>query len=120
MNQPLFSVITVTLNCADDAVATARNVLSQDGATVEYLVKDGCSTDGTAERLAELGVRVIVTPDTGIYDAMNQGVAHASGRYICFLNAGDRFAGPHVLRDVATAIERYNEPDFLYGMFVPW
>jgi putative colanic acid biosynthesis glycosyltransferase len=115
VNQPLFSVITVTLNCADDAVATAQNVLSQDGATVEYLVKDGCSTDGTAERLTELGVRVIVAPDTGIYDAMNQGVAHASGRYICFLNAGDRFAGPNVLRDVATAIERYNEPDFLYG-----
>lgn len=115
MKQPLISIITVTLNCADDAELTARSVLAQDFADVEYLVKDGGSTDGTPERLRALGVRVIVSPDTGIYDAMNQGVAHAQGRYICFLNAGDRFADPTVLSTVATALDRHHEPDFLYG-----
>lgn len=115
MKQPLFSIITVTLNCAADAELTARSVLAQDFADVEYLVKDGGSTDGTPERLQALGVRVIVAPDSGIYDAMNQAIAHAQGRYICFLNAGDRFAGPDVLSTVATALAQRGEPDFLYG-----
>ncbi|WP_322813786.1 glycosyltransferase family 2 protein [Chloroflexus sp.] len=115
MKQPLFSIITITLNCAVDAEQTARSVLAQDFADVEYLVKDGCSADGTAERLQSLGVRVIVSPDTGIYDAMNQGVAHAQGTYVCFLNAGDRFNGPDVLSAVAEEITRSGEPDFLYG-----
>ncbi len=115
MNQPLFSVITITLNCAADAEQTAQSVLAQDFTDVEYLVKDGGSTDGTVERLQALGVRVIVSPDKGIYDAMNQGIAHARGRYLCFLNAGDRFAGPDVLSAVATALAQSGEPDFLYG-----
>lgn len=115
MSQPLFSIITITLNCADDAEQTARSVLEQDCSDVEYFVKDGCSTDGTPERLRALGVRVIVTPDSGIYEAMNQGIAHARGRYICFMNAGDRFAGPDALSAVAAALARYGEPDFLYG-----
>ncbi|WP_298815791.1 glycosyltransferase family 2 protein [Chloroflexus sp.] len=115
MSQPLFSVITITLNSAADAEQTARSVLEQNFTDVEYLVKDGVSTDGTIERLQALGVRVIVSPDTGIYDAMNQGIAHSRGRYLCFLNAGDRFAGPDVLATVAEALTRSGNPDFLYG-----
>ncbi len=115
MSQPLFSIITITLNCADAAERTARSVLAQDFADVEYLVKDGGSTDGTPERLQALGARVIVSPDSGIYDAMNQGVAHARGRYVCFLNAGDLFSRPDTLTAVAQAIAQRDEPDFLYG-----
>lgn len=115
MTEPLFSIITITLNCAADAERTARSVLAQTFPDVEYLVKDGCSTDGTPERLQALGVRVIVSPDSGIFDAMNQGLAYARGRYLCFLNAGDVFSSPHVLHIVADALARYGEPDFLYG-----
>jgi len=67
MARPLFSVVTVTLNCADAAEATARSVLAQSYADVEYLVKDGRSHDGTAERLQALGCNVVVSADTGIY-----------------------------------------------------
>jgi glycosyltransferase involved in cell wall biosynthesis len=113
--EPLFSVITIALNCAEDAERTARSVLAQAGTSYEYLIKDGGSTDGTVERLRALGVRVVSTPDDGIYDAMNQGLTASGGEYVVFMNAGDVFAAPDVLATVAQHIERRGRPDFLYG-----
>ncbi|NNJ09084.1 glycosyltransferase [Chloroflexales bacterium ZM16-3] len=113
---PLFSVVTIALNCADDAERTARSVLAQDYPDVEYLVQDGGSTDGTPERLMALGVTEIVSaPDGGIYDAMNQAIARCRGSYVCFMNAGDEFVGPGVLRAVAQAITDAGHPDLLFG-----
>jgi putative colanic acid biosynthesis glycosyltransferase len=97
MDKPLFSVVTVTLNCADDAVATAYSVLAQDFVSYEYIVKDGGSIDGTVERLHGLGISVHVENDSGIYDAMNQAIPLCQGEYIYFLNAGDTFYDNSVL-----------------------
>jgi putative colanic acid biosynthesis glycosyltransferase len=115
VKKPLISVITVTLNCAQDAVATARTVLSQEFADYEYLVKDGGSTDGTIEAMKEMGIRVVVQPDTGIYDAMNQALALCQGKYVCFLNAGDNFLYTQVLTDVAECIAKDPEVSFVWG-----
>jgi glycosyltransferase involved in cell wall biosynthesis len=106
MTRPLFSVVTVTLNCAEAAEATARTVLAQSYPGVEYIVKDGGSRDGTPERLRALGCDVTVSPDTGIYDAMNQALARCTGEYVYFLNAGDTFAAPTVLAELAGRIDR--------------
>ncbi|NJN15527.1 MAG: glycosyltransferase [Oscillochloris sp.] len=107
MTTPLFSVVTVTLNCAEAAVATAQTVLAQTYPHIEYIVKDGGSTDGTPERLRELGVsNVHVSADNGIYSAMNQALAQCSGEYVYFLNAGDTFASPTVLAELAERIDR--------------
>jgi glycosyltransferase involved in cell wall biosynthesis len=112
---PLFSIITVTLNCAEAAAATARSVLAQRGADLEYLVKDGGSHDGTAERLRDLGVRVVARPDTGIYDAMNQALVLCSGRYVCFLNAGDTFPDDRTLARVGARLAALGYPELAYG-----
>jgi putative colanic acid biosynthesis glycosyltransferase len=104
--RPLFSIVTVTLNCADDAARTARSVLAQEFRDYEYIVKDGGSTDGTADRLRSLGLQVTVSPDGGIYDAMNQALELCTGEYVYFLNAGDTFADPWVLHRVADRIDR--------------
>jgi putative colanic acid biosynthesis glycosyltransferase len=113
---PRFSIITITLDRADDAERTARSVLAQQGADFEYLVKDGASTDDTVARLRALGVeRIVSRPDGGIYDAMNQAIPLCRGAYVCFMNAGDTFAGPDTLAKVAALIERLGEPEFAFG-----
>ncbi len=55
------------------------------------------------------------TPDQGLYDAMNIGLAAASGEYLIFLNAGDTLAEPGTLKTLAEHIERDVRPDFIYG-----
>mgnify|MGYP000896953117 CR=1 FL=1 len=94
------TVITVTLNCRDLAIETAKSVLSQTSQEYEYVIKDGGSTDGTVESLRSMGLEVFVMADTGIYDAMNQAIGLASGDYLYFLNAGDTFFDDRVLEKV--------------------
>jgi putative colanic acid biosynthesis glycosyltransferase len=106
MEAPRFSIVTVTLNCAEDAARTAQSVLGQTYGDYEYIVKDGGSQDGTADQMRALGARVFVSPDRGIYDAMNQALDHCRGEYVYFLNAGDTFAGPDVLSRLAAGIDQ--------------
>jgi putative colanic acid biosynthesis glycosyltransferase len=116
MSAPLFSIVTVTLNCAEDACRTARSVLEQDFGDFEYIVKDGESSDDTVVRLRELGVsKLHVCKDAGIYPAMNQALALCTGRYVWYLNAGDILASPTVLSQFAGSIEQHSFPAFVYG-----
>lgn len=70
----------------------------------------GESPEGTAAAGAAYGrVRVFVERDRGIYDAMNQAVAHAAGDFVVFMNCGDMFADERVLERVEERIrEREN------------
>ena len=43
-------------------------------------------------------------PDAGIYDAMNKAARLATGDWIIYMNAGDTFASPHVLSELAEAL----------------
>ena len=103
------SVITVTYNPGDLLEPTMQSVLEQVGVRVDYVVVDGASKDGTAERLRAFGEKVqgvslvyrwVSEPDRGLYDAMNKGLAMATGDYVLFLNAGDTLAHPRVLEDL--------------------
>jgi putative colanic acid biosynthesis glycosyltransferase len=89
------SVVTVVRNDKEGLARTMGSVAEQDYPSLEYIVVDGASTDGTLEVLrghASLVSRWISEPDGGIYVAMNKGTRLATGDYICFMNAGDRFA----------------------------
>ncbi len=77
---------------------------------------DGGSCDGTLSYLDGAGLSCKSTPDQGIYDAMNKGIACAQGRYLLFLNAGDVLASDYTLASLAEFIEAQNQvPDFIYG-----
>lgn len=106
MSDLLFSVVTITLNCVDDAIVTAQSVLAQDFANYEYIVKDGGSTDGTIERMREMGIRSYVENDLGIYDAMNQAINLCQGEYIYFLNAGDTFYDKSTLTKLSSFMDQ--------------
>lgn len=120
--QPLFSIITVTFNAASTLGPTLESVASQDyDGSVEHLVIDGGSSDGTPE-LARAkgreGIVVVSEPDQGLYDAMNKGLDRAKGEYVIFLNAGDTFHGSDVLSRYARAIAENDHPGIVYGQTV--
>lgn len=97
------SVVTVCYNAADLIEGTIRSVADQTYTDMEYIVIDGSSNDGTTDiirRYADVITYCISEPDNGIYDAMNKGIAAATGDYIIFMNAGDKFADHEVLANV--------------------
>jgi putative colanic acid biosynthesis glycosyltransferase len=91
------SVITVVLNERDKLMKTIESVLRfsnlNPDLSIEHLVIDGASSDGTLELLKSKtnpSLRYISEKDNGIYQAMNTGVAMGgSGGYVLFINAGD-------------------------------
>lgn len=98
------SVITVCYNSQATIERSIQSVVDQQWPEVEHIVIDGGSTDGTLEILERFRphlASLVSEPDRGIYDAMNKGLARASGEVVCFLNADDRYADPTVLTEVA-------------------
>ena len=116
---PLFSIVTITLNNLQSLHNTKNSVQEQDFHDYEWLVVDGGSKDGTPAYLASINADFTSERDTGIYDAMNKGLARAAGKYVIFLNAGDELAKPDVLGKIAQAIKSNpHVPDFVYGDFI--
>ena len=116
--QPKFSIITITYNAASVIEPTLQSVLSQTYTEYEYLLIDGGSKDNTVAKAKASGIEfahIVSERDNGIYDAMNKGIALATGDYLCFLNAGDAFYGPDTLQTIANAATREEFPDVLYG-----
>ena len=119
MQQPLFSIITITYNASRWAEQTFLNVLSQSYPHIEYIVIDGGSTDGTVDIIKryESGFAYWVSePDKGIYDAMNKGLQKATGDYVWFINAGDSLCTADTVQRVASLIQKRKAlPDVVYG-----
>lgn len=117
MIPPKFSIITVVFNNENTILDAVKSVVTQCYAHIEYLVIDGQSTDGTLDRLKECkgAVTLLISePDKGIYDAMNKGIALATGDVIGFINADDFYPSPDVLAMVAAAFES-SGADCCYG-----
>lgn len=118
MEQPLFSIITVTYNASSTIGPTLESVKNQTFRDFEYLVMDGASTDSTVELAKEArieGSKIFSSPDHGLYDAMNKGLSEANGLYVIFLNAGDAFHGNTTLETIAKAIADNDIPGVVYG-----
>jgi len=89
------SIVTVVRNAAGTIEECLQSVASQSHVDVEHIVIDGASTDGTmdvVDRHRDQLAVVVSEPDRGIYDAMNKGIAVATGDVIGTLNADDRYA----------------------------
>lgn len=115
---PRFSVITVCFNAMGELPATLASLRAQTCRDYEWVVVDGASTDGSAQWLAAQAPEVLVSEaDTGIFDAMNKAVARASGEWVYFLNAGDRFADADVLAQVLAGADGgpAEAPAIVYG-----
>lgn len=101
-----FSVIVVCLNPGEKLNQTLDSILSQTYGNMEIIVKDGGSHDGSIENMRkDARIRLYNEKDTGIYEAMNQAVAHAEGDFVIFLNCGDIFYDEWVLERTAEFID---------------
>ncbi len=123
---PTVTIATVTYNAEKTLPCTLESVASQTFPHIEHLIIDGCSKDQTMELIhryvdANTGktcphdIRVVREPDKGLYDAMNKGIALATGDYLCFLNAGDCFHEDDTLQQMVHTINGNELPDVLYG-----
>lgn len=113
---PLISVITVTFNAAPVLEPTMLSVAQQTFRNFEHLIVDGASKDNTLDIARKFGTEnltIFSKKDTGIYHGMNRGLKLAKGKYVLFLNAGDRFASPETLQIYAEEAEK--GADIIYG-----
>ena len=113
------SLITACFNSEATIRTAIESVIAQRGVDVEYIVVDGGSTDGTVDivkeyadktndqRLAtnDFNFRWLSEKDNGMYDAINKGIAMATGDIVGILNADDVLASDETLAHVASAFE---------------
>jgi len=89
---PKVSIITVVYNGIAHLEQTINSVLGQTYDNIEYIIIDGGSTDGTVELIKQYEDQIaywVSAPDAGIYDAMNKGLAKATGEIVGLINADD-------------------------------
>jgi glycosyltransferase involved in cell wall biosynthesis len=115
MFQPKLSIVTIVYNNVRDIERTLKSIIAQTYTNIEYIVIDGASTDGTLEILNQYKQHIsqlITEPDKGIYDAMNKGLALATGEYVLFMNSGDEIYSPET---VANIFAWAPDADIYYG-----
>lgn len=112
----VLSILTPTLNAASTVRETVESVLSQKTSLRwEHVIRDGGSTDGTTEILAEYPHLLVQSrKDAGLYDAMNRAAADARGNYLLFLQ-GDDLLAEGALEAIRMTIESAPEAAVLSG-----
>jgi glycosyltransferase involved in cell wall biosynthesis len=90
---PRITLVTAVRNGAqyiDDAI---RSVLDQGYPDLEYIIVDGCSTDGTLDIIRKYEKRLawwVSQSDKNVYEALNTGFSRSSGPILGWLNASDK------------------------------
>lgn len=118
----IFSIITINYNNLAGLRRTVNSVIGQTALNnVQYIVVDGASSDGSVEFLNEHKNKInklISEKDHGIYDAMNKGLAMATGDYVWFVNSGDAIYSASTVEDLLPLVEK--SPDVIFGdtMFI--
>lgn len=113
---PLFSIIIPTYNSELSLGKTLKSVLSQEFRDFEILILDGLSSDKTisiAKSFNDSRLKIYSEKDTGVYDAMNNGIKKSQGTWLYFLGSDDYMINEKVLSQVHSQID--GATDVLYG-----
>lgn len=113
MNNKL-SIITINYDNLEGLKRTLESVVNQTWQEFEYIVIDGESSDGSVAYIESQAENIdywVSESDKGIYNAMNKGIAKATGEYLLFLNSGDHLNDSSVLEKINTYLK---EKDLVY------
>jgi len=113
------SIITATYNSAASITASLNSVFSQDYKDIECIIIDGASKDDTlpiieSYQRAYTNIKLVSEPDMGIYDALNKGIAIATGDLIGFVHSDDILASPHIISELVLALKK-TQASGVYG-----
>lgn len=111
------SLVTVTYNSEKYLAHCIDSVLCQTHNNIEHIIVDGNSKDKTVAIIKSYGNKIakwISEPDSGIYDAINKGIAMATGDVIGVLNSDDMLFSSDVIEKIANAFET-QKVDSIYG-----
>lgn len=118
MREPFISIIIPTLNSGKTLAAALDSIQRQTFADWEVRIMDGASTDDTlavAGQFRDPRFLVHSEPDSGVYDAMNHGIAVARGRFLFFLGSDDTLTNSNVLQEVYDGIRAHPGHALYYG-----
>lgn len=113
--KPLISIVTIVFNGEQYLEKTIQSVINQTYDNIEYIIIDGGSTDGTLGIIKQYEDKIdycISERDNGIYDAMNKGITLATGEWLNFMNAGDKFYDANILTNIFC---KHNNSDLIYS-----
>jgi len=112
---PSVAIITVVFNDVGHIGETIERIVSIDYPSIEYIIIDGGSTDGTVDVIRKYEKHVskwVSEPDKGLYDAMNKGLSYAKSEYVMFVNSGDSLYDSDTLKEVMNS---FGPADVYYG-----
>lgn len=111
------SIITVVWNNHKTIKQAINSVLNQTYQEIEYIIIDGKSFDGTVSIINSYGDKIskfISEPDKGLYDAMNKGIAIATGDIIGILNSDDFYENNNIIQNIVDEFQT-KKVDIIYG-----
>ena len=119
--KPKISIITATSNSINTIIYTINSIRSQSYRNIEHIIIDNESKDGSLEIIKNYQktsknytIKLISEKDKGIYDAINKGILHAKGKYICILNADDIFQSNKTVENIIKKIESEKKADIFF------
>ena len=113
------TIRTATYNSAKTLKLNLDSVAKQLYPNIEHIIIDNASNDGTLELLNGYDhiARIISEKDAGIYDAMNKGIANATGDIIGILNSDDYLANENTIATIVSEFKA-TKADAVYGNLI--
>ena len=118
MSNRIVSIIVAVLNEENVLSNLLDSICKQTWTDIELIIMDGGSKDGTVALIQSRENEIdywCSQPDSGVYQAWNRALEHATGEYLCFLGADDEWANGDSLRNMMSLTT--DRPDLVSSRF---